>query len=238
MVRTPGEILAQGRTIDVELEIISGDTAESRKMLRNGTTFTRGGITEPLSFMIDDVERRVNAQLVRRQIPIDEKYKYVNKPTIQWFCPDPRIYGQERSDSTGLPIEGDGLAYPFVYPSPYVTTAGDDGDFTALNDGNETSPPIATITGTLVDVPRMRFVYPDGSVRELTIDITIVSGEQLVIDVLNGTAEVNGVDRSGQLGGAILEQMLLAPGNTVVQFRALSGSPDAQLALDWADAEM
>lgn len=233
----PGEILAQGRTIDVEFEIVAGDTAAARRAMRRNMTYTRGGVTEPLVFRIDDVDQLVNAQLLRRSISLDSNYTFVNQPKVQWFCPDPRIYGAMLSGSAKLPTPGVGLEYPFTYPAPYVTVAGEPGSFTAENAGSESTPPLVTIIGP-VDRPNYSFTRPDGSTISQTLDLVMTSGETFVIDVAAGTALLDGADRSGLLLGTVLKEMMLPPGNTLVAFTAFSGTSESELTLQWAPAEM
>lgn len=235
----PGTSLAQPRYITVELEIVAGDTAETRKLLRDLTYATEDGTTEELRFLIDDDDEiLLNAQLIKRDLDIDSEYIFVNTPAIQWLCPDPRRYGTAWTVDIPLPLAGAGQSYPFTYPKPYVTVAGESGARTIENTGSADTPWTSRIVGP-VKIPTLTFTFPDGSISKVVIDLELASGEWLDVDVLYGTVLLNGsTDRFGALSGAILDELFLPPGITTLSWTAQSGTTAARWSLTGRNAEM
>lgn len=230
-----GDILAQARIVEVTFEIVSDDTAPARKVLRDSTYYTPGDETELLQFLIDDQVVFLNAQLLRRSLPLDSTYDRLNTAVLQWTCPDPRKYGAPQLVEIPFPAAGAGLPYPFAYPSAYAM--GETGSRTITNAGTESTPVVITVPG-MVNLPWVEFILPDGSIRRVNINLTIASGEPLVLDSLEATATVGGANRYQALSGALLSELMLPPGQTTVRWGAFSGTPNGPLTVAFADAEM
>ena len=231
----PGEAYAQARVVEVELEIAASNTAAARKLLRDTTNYTKAGITEPLTFLVDEDEIHLSAQLLRRSLPLDNKYEVLNTAVLQWTCPDPRLYGAPKNLEIPFPDEGVGVPYPFPYPTDYVLA--EPGSRTAVNAGNEAAPAIISIPGPCL-LPWVRFSTPDGTSQRLDVNTALAATELLVLDTLNGTAKVGNSNRFRQLSGAILSELLLPPGGTTISWGAFSGTPGGPLTVTYADAEM
>lgn len=115
-------------------------------------------------------------------------------------CPDSFKYGPERSVSANLPSRGTGgLTFPLFAPDGVLDfgTPGDPGQMTLVNPGNADAWPVFTVLGpviggfTLTDLSTgRRLVYSD--------DVP-AGGSVLVVDSADGSASLNGADRTGRL---------------------------------------
>lgn len=97
---------------------------------------------------------------------------------------DPRKYGPEVVDSTGLPTSGSGLVYPVTYPIDWGTP-GDDGRATVENAGRFTSWPVLEVTGGLSSGVELVEIST-GSI--LRLDRVVPEGSTVVFDARRGRA--------------------------------------------------
>lgn len=138
--------------------------------------------------------------------------------TVQLIAPDPFKYGAPYVPTAiGLPSSGGGLAFPLfdITGKLEFGAPGNSGQVTLLNAGTVDAFPVFTITGpvlggiTLSDTATGRRIVYAGDVPS--------GATLLIIDSADGTASLNGADRTTEL---LLKQWWPVPagGSSTVQF--------------------
>lgn len=213
-----GEMLSQQRWVTASIEIAAGNTAAARAQLRAITVPREDEQTEPLVARLDDdVDYHFDAQLLRRSMPTTSSYDRLATAEIQWVCPDPRRYLAADPDQEEAELGG-------TY------------SLSATNSGTTSTPLTLEITGPAPN-PVITLTRPGGATRTIGIPITIGAHQHLILDALAGTAEHEGDDVYHVLVGAILEELLLPPGTSVISWHADADHPDALLKARWRAAE-
>jgi len=117
--------------------------------------------------------------------------------SVQFFSPDPRMFGAPISGSTFLPATSGGMSYPFSIPFGYPAVSVS-GQLSLFNSGNETGPVIARIDGPAVGP----VITHNGSGLALTFASSLVlnASEWLTVDMERHTAMANDqASRSGYI---------------------------------------
>lgn len=226
----------QGRVVTVGLHLIADTPAE----LRTLTDAVRAATTPqalPLPLLLFDSQVLVYAKPRRRSIPYDaENLRRVSTATVEFYCPDPRVYGAaQKSGSTGLPVDSGGFTFPLTFAWAYGSV-GTPGSMILTNSGSFNARPIWTIaagpTANLVN-PSIENVQTG---QRLNLNITLVPGDVLTIDVdahtilLGGTAS----RRNALAVGSTWPE--LRPGDNQINFRASSGATSALLTGTYRDS--
>lgn len=167
------------------------------------------------------------ARVVARMVPQDKGYRVGPvECSVQFVCSDPRRYRlTEHSGTIGLPSASGGVDYPLTYPLEYGTASST--ALMAANDGGAATPLQVTFTGPLTN-PQL--VSPDW---RLGFDLTLATGEQLVVDTAEGTALLDGTaDRMYALRPTSdpLEFCTIPPGGTTLTLTAADGTGTATVA--------
>lgn len=153
----------------------------------------------------------------------------VGADTWRWqfsvTAPDPRLYATTVTASTGLPAPGSGgLAFSLFGSTGVLDfgSPGNSGQVTLTNPGSADAYPVFTITGPVLG----GFTLTDVATgRTITYSDDVPSGSTvLIVDSANGTATLNGADRTGEL---TTKQWWAVPrngGSSTVQFNTLGAS--------------
>jgi hypothetical protein len=147
---------------------------------------------------------------------------------------DPRRYATELSShETPLPSTTGGLTIPVAVPFTIDATT-DEGQILAFNAGSFETRPVFTITGPVTG-PRIHTQHPDGTVKTLTLNVTLGSGDEVVIDTDRHTVVLNGsVSRRRYLSGEW--PVIGARQEVSFQFRASTYNATARLTATWRSA--
>jgi hypothetical protein len=140
---------------------------------------------------------------------------------VYTVAPDPLMYGEEQSDSTGLPTSGTGLVYPVVYPIDYGS-GGDDGRITLTNDGTADSYVVLSATGELDSGFSAIEV---GTGREVRFERSIPLGSTVFVNGRTGRAYID--NPSNDVSGSLTRSdfpVVPAGGSTTLQFTSLGSS--------------
>lgn len=158
----------------------------------------------------------------------------LNRPTLRTgefslslLAPDPRKYATfAQSVNLVLPFTSGGIAPPLTPPLT-VTGSSSLSQATVTNSGNVLTYPTLTVVGPC---PPARIANLTTSEVIRVVD-PVLAGESLVIDVLNGTATINGQSRRvlGSWWG-------LVPGANEVAFAADGYDADAELSMSFRSA--
>jgi hypothetical protein len=131
------------------------------------------------------------------------------------LCSDPYKYDATStlSGTTGIAgLSTGGRTYPRTYPLKYVTVGSGSGNSISLtNIGTAKTYPVITITGPLNNGWRIENSTTGDT---LSFDVSLSTGDVLVIDNLGKFATVNGSPINGLLSG---DWWSLAPGPNVVK---------------------
>ncbi|MEW5658360.1 hypothetical protein ABGT92_23940 [Streptomyces cinereoruber] len=153
-------------------------------------------------------------------------------------APDPRRYGTVlQTGEALLPIVTGGLAPPVMPPVTIVSTSVS-GVISASNAGTFETRPVVIIDGP-VNLPRILFQMPDGTVRSLLYSQALGTGDRLVIDTDAHSVILNGdVSRRRFLSTPTGWPVIPAESMTLIQFTAAAYVAGAKLTARWRSAWM
>ncbi|MEU1284902.1 hypothetical protein [Kitasatospora sp. NPDC005856] len=244
----PGRLLAQARTIGIDLRITGPDATFPAVLqaLEDATAIRQD--EEPLVIQLAGRQLLVSARVTDRVVPDDGDFT-AGVPAVALLleATDPRRYAvTEQSGSSALPAPESGLPWGdpaetgLSWGTPTETgvvwgTPGSTGDITVTNIGNAEVHPIIEIRG-----PVTKPSITAGDLR-LEYDITLAGTDVLVVDTWVGTVTLAGQDRLGTatLRSAPEGAFLLPPkATTTLNFRAAPGSTDpaASATVRWRSA--
>lgn len=229
----PGEDLAGLRTIVAEFEVWGSTASEMRSRLEAVLDATVPRSDEiPLVFQVPGhafTQGRVLCRARQRSAPIVEQYVVGNKAdvVIQWEATDPRVYDNaQQVVSSGVTTASGGLSMPLTMPLDFGGT-GTSGQFTVDNTGNFSAPWSARIDGPITN-PQLENLTAGTLLR---FDLTLASGEFLVLDSDYRLALLNGV--SSRYGTLTADSAWrdFEPGVTTLRFSGTTaGAPTVEVS--------
>lgn len=151
--------------------------------------------------------------------------------TVGLVAPDYRKYRSVYySQSTGLPATAAGLAAPWTAPlaPPSNTPAG---ALQILNAGNTDTPPVLTVVGPMD--AGFSVTSTTANARLRFPSVSLVAGDQFVIDTLNRQSFLNGAYRPAGIGSVWWR---LVPGSNSIRFGGNSSDGTGHLTVTWRDA--
>ena len=218
------------RRCSIEGDLISEDVYEVRRRLLNALRQT--GTIKLIKFTTyDSLDLQFEAEVVKVLNPYTHK---VHSYLIEFKAPDWRFYSQtlKTYDLTQTVLRA-GASIPASIPwaIPASTDPMTELNNIIINEGNETTDPVFTITG-----PGTEFTITNQTTNQsLVLDRTLVSEDEVVIDVKNRTVVLNGntnvyPDVSGDFWSLI-------PGENELRFFVSSGlTVDTNLNVSYRDA--
>lgn len=147
---------------------------------------------------------------------------------IDMFCPDPRIFGIDVTASTGLPIPGTGVVFPFAFPAVFGEP-GNPGRVQFTNAGTAPTALRFRVAGGMSQGFSLKCIE---SSDVLTMLRPIPDGSFVTLDASDGSVLLDGVS---PISGFLIEDdwWQVNPGETcTIQFEALgevTGSPQLQV---------
>jgi len=228
-----GRDFLNGRTVHFTLQVMNdanGSMQTYLAQLKSYLTPQQTG-TGSLQFILPGRSLQLlNARVRKREVVLDHDYVYGRSiAQVELFCPDPRIYDNASRTLSLTPSSGLGRVYDRIYNLVYNTgVAGNSG--TATNDGNTTTFPTFTITGSCVNP----VVLNSTTGAAISFVVTMGGNDVLVIDpelrsvTLNGVSARNLLLNSSTWWG-------LPPGSTTIGFSAQSNA-GATLTASWRNA--
>ena len=174
--------------------------------------------------------QRLYARVRRRAIPINPEYTYgLGAATVEFFCPDPRIYDDvEQSEPMTVGV-GNTRVYPRTYPMLYNHVPSPP-TLTVSNNGDYETWPTFTITGSCSN-PQLTNVDTSQS---LLFPINLGASDTLVVSSDLRTVELNGVPSRNLLGGA--PQWWSFPPHQQVNMTFTVTTGTASCTVTWRDA--
>lgn len=161
---------------------------------------------------------------------------------ILWSVPllaaDPRIYSDTLKTATYQPVAGGagGLSFPLSFPLAFSADPSS-ALLNAENDGNFPTPPVWTITGP---VTNPQIVDETTGESLFTINLSLLTGEELVIDVAGRDATINDTSRPDVIDASQSTWGELAVGTNVVRLlgTGMDVSAGTALSVSFRDARI
>lgn len=115
---------------------------------------------------------------------------------IEFYAPDPYIYGSERTiHLNSTTYAGGGLVYPLSYPLNYNVQNPVRADMSVSNNGNVAAWPKFIVTGDYFS----GFTLTDGGFKRITFAGPVTYQSPVTIDTAKGTATQNNTDQTTML---------------------------------------
>lgn len=233
----PGDDWLMGRSIRLVFELYGTNELLFRYSIKNLLTAFRPAQGEaPLVFQIpslaDGSKIRVYARPRKRSWPITFEH-YHRNPTveIELYCTDPRIYSNGLStDQAPLASSGGGLTFDATADFSFGTTSTG-GGFTATNSGTFDTPVVFRVDGPVTN-PR---ILHTGLDKEIRLNLTVPSGDFVVIDTASRTVLLNGTASRYSAVTFDSEFFNLEPGSNPISFRAATQT-GGYLSASWRSA--
>jgi hypothetical protein len=149
---------------------------------------------------------------------------------LQFFSPDYALYSQQLFTESFEVPSGGGAIYPVVYPVTYSPAAG--GAKIVTNSGTVETYPVLILNGPLNN-PIIRNTTVG---RYVQLNLTISSGEQLVVDMLKKTAILNGSTPVVANLASGSKYWWLEPGDNAVSIQTSNGGDAGNVQLQWRNA--
>jgi len=153
---------------------------------------------------------------------------------VELRCGNPRIVSSD-IDTEDIYKSSRLGSLPMALPAAIGADLGWTNEETLVNDGNFGAQPTITIHGPCENPKIINLNKPDWY---QLFELTLVAGESIVIDVLNGTATKD--DGSNML---IYESddsrwIELLPGNNLIRYETADNSPTSYIEIVWRDTWM
>lgn len=111
---------------------------------------------------------------------------------INFYAPDPRIYGPDRKTTVKMVSNLGGLTYPLTYSTNYNQTESDIQSVIVENNGNSRAWPIVVVTGDYFS----GFEFVDSFGRGVIWTGSVTLNAPVTVDMAAGSAVQLGVDKS------------------------------------------
>ncbi len=233
----PGDDFVDARSIVLTYELHADSSAGFAELVQDmQTAFAPGGAEIPLVFQIPGLaggeKAQVWARCKRRQLPVALDWFYrIPTATFELVATDPLIYSaSESTETTSLPSAGGGVTFPMVAPITFGTVSTG-GSIFAENAGSFDADVTLRIDGPVTN-PRVENLAAD---RTIAVNLTLATGEYLVIDTKARTVLLNGTASRYSSLDSSSRWWSLAPGTSEIRFRA-STPTVATLAAAWRSA--
>lgn len=216
------ELAATGSTLDDEIENLSAafQPGAEREMVFQVPGVAGGG------------KRLVYARPRAISAPVNLQWMYgLPVLLIRMATSDPRIYAfTESTETDTLPTTGGGMEFN---ESPNITfgATSTGGLFTCTNDGTFETWPVIKLTGPVTDP----VIYNTTSGKEIGFDITVGSGDYLVIDTGNRTVLLNGTASRYSTLTSDSEWWALDAGDNEIRYEAATTTA-SNITLTWRSA--
>lgn len=194
------------RIFTVEMQVIgsSDDGSFAEEMGLVGHAFRiRSNPRDELPFVYQHPgrpKRVIFCRPINVAIPVNRTFSLkIPKVTVQFECSDPRHYDLELKEETAtLPTTGDGLDFPLDFPLDFGLGSSNSVDI--INGGDAPSHWTGTVTGPATN-PR---IEASSQITDETLflafqNLTIVDGEELVLDSRDRSILLNGQNRRSAL---------------------------------------
>jgi hypothetical protein len=180
-----------------------------------------------------------NVRVTAFNAPTRKGYGRLREAFIEFTATDPRKYSNGvYSATTGLPTPPRVQPYPITYGVySEAPTGAQRGEAQVENLGNAATPAVYRIIGPSAE-PTITVLGENGWQKRTTFHIPLGAGEVLEVDTAKNTVTLNGSTRYGQSTGALVGQLEVPPGKSVVALGGGGGTDQTQLTVKWRDANL
>lgn len=226
-----------GRTITINGRI-SGNTPSqyllNRRTLTNILRILLTSLNTPtpllLQFLtLDGLSLQANCFLSKMPTLTDRSLNH-GLFTIELFAEDPYLYDQNIQTNTINMPSGGGATYPVIYPVTYAAKTG--GQLTLNNAGDADTYPIITLYGPLTS-PIINNVTLGTT---FVVNLTLNSGDVLVIDMAKKTMVLNGITNAMQYFNLNNTWLTLQPGNNLFSLSSSLSSDSGYMTVSFRNA--
>ena len=228
-----GRDFLSGRTVSFTLQVMNDSAGTMQTYLaelKANLQFQQSG-TGTLQFQLPGrALQRLSARVRRRALKIDPDYTYGRSyATVEFFCPDPRIYDDTETLIGLNPTSQVGRVYDRTYNLVYTSPSGSTSSFaTASNAGNVTVYPVITLTGAMTSP----IVVNSTTGQSIPISLTMSAADTLVIDPDLRSVTYNGLPARNLVSNAA-QWFGFPPGNTTIGIIATTASSSAQCQITY-----
>ena len=218
------------RLVTIEGDLVGSNVFANRRLLARALRVT--GVIKLIKFTTyDDLDLQFEAEIVKNNNPYVHT---VHTFQLQLKAPDWRLYSQELKsfDIARTNLRGGGTI-PGTMPFAIPLSTDPMSDLVSILDnlGDEATDPIFTITGPGTTF----FVGNDTTGKDFNLPITLLDGDEVVIDVKRRTVIKNGITNLyGSLDGDFWS---INPGENDIRFLVSSGATqNTNLNISYRDA--
>ncbi len=232
---SPGDDFLSGRTVVLTVEIEADTDTAFNAAVSALSAATRPGLAEDAIFfripgVAGGARRYFYGRARRRSLPVALDFYYrIPTAVIEFRATDPRLYGDAITLQTSLPAIIGGWQFPEVPPITFGSS-GTTGNISTVVDGTFSTPPVFRIDGPITSPS----IFHVQSGKTLALNLTLASGEFLIIDADDRTVLLGGT--ASRYSSLTSPQFFdLEPGQNDLQFRAAVTSA-ATLSLTYRPA--
>jgi Phage tail protein len=206
-----------GRNIVFSFAILGTNNEDLRqKLWQLEQAFVVDGIDRQL--WLYDSSRYLMARVRRRQFaPALGGRGASGKLVVQFYAPYPLYRGIQNSHTVGLATATGGLSFPLPWPLVFGTVVG---GTMIHNYGNLEAPVVIQVPGPAINPA----ISNDAYNASIVVNITLVTGDLLVIDTDARTVTLGGQSRDSQLSPWSNWWNLL-PGDNLIRYTSGSAAP-------------
>lgn len=233
----PGDDYLVGRSVIVELEAHATASVTFQTAMQNLlTALAPGGVEVPMVFQVpglaNGLKARIDVRPRKRDVGVTRGYySQMAKVIVEFYATDPRIYANDAQTSyTNLPIAGGGWTFNSTFNLSFGALSSG-GQITAVNSGSFSTPLAFRIDGPCVN-PR---VENSTTGQSWGADITLASGEYLIVDTDTRSVLLNGTASRYSTLASTSTWWDLPVGTSFINFRA-GTSTSATISLTWRSA--
>lgn len=149
---------------------------------------------------------------------------------IDLFAPDPNLYDQSSQRATISVPTGGGATYPVIYPVTYAAKSG--GSLIVTNAGDSDTFPLITFNGPLT----APLIINQTTGASFQVNVTLLAGDVLVIDMANKTMVLNGSTNAMQYFVVTNTWMSLQPGSNLIKLSSGISADSGNARFDYFNA--
>jgi hypothetical protein len=209
-----GRDFLSGRTLTFTMNIFADATrnAQQNLALFNQAMIPQQSGTTPLYFQLapTDTTKVLYARVRSRRVLVDPEYTYgFIRVQVTMFAPNPKYYDQTFTTGSISPVNPSGRTYNRTYNLSYGGGTNASA-LTIVNSGTWTTYPTITITGPITNP----ILTNQTTNQSLAITVTLLSTDNLVLDLENRNVLLNGSPVRNLLTGSS-QWFGASPGSTV-----------------------
>ena len=235
-----GRDFVDARTVTFTLQIMSDNTASMQTYLAELQKYLmpqRSGMNVLQVYLPGGRGvRRLYGRVRRRQILIDPSYVYGRAvATLEFFCPDPRIYNDTASSYTINSLSSLSRTYNRTYNLSYPSAvSGSSGAVTLTNNGSYETWPTFSISTSSTSCSGVSVTnYTTGDVLSFP-NLTLATSDTLTLDSDLRTVLINGSPARNTM--SVASRWFPLPANTpqIIGLSATTGT--ASCTISYRDA--